>query len=194
MMTEAEILAILKETNVWQKGHFRFTSGRHSDQYLQCAQLLQYPKYAAKICTELATHFQADRIDTVIGPALGGIIIAYEVARVLGVRAIFAEREEEKMLLRRGFQIEKGERVLVVEDVITTGGSVNEVLELVTMNGGLIVGVGALIDRSRGRAEFGVKMVSLLQMDLIDYSPAECPLCQQGIPIIKPGSRKNPAK
>lgn len=190
MLSREEILDILKRTNVWQKGHFCFSSGRHSDQYLQCAQVLQYPDYAALLCGELAQHFREDGIDVVVGPALGGIIIAYEVARSLGIRAMFAEREEDKMLLRRGFQVEEGERVLVVEDVVTTGSSVNEVMELVTDRGGKVVGVGVLVDRSRGRAQFGVKTVSLLKLDLIDYSPAECPLCAQGIPLIKPGSRK----
>ncbi len=147
------------------------------------------------VCAQLAEHFKDDEVETVIGPALGGIIIAYEVARSLGVRSIFAEREEDKMLLRRGFHTKRGERVLVVEDVLTTGASVNEVMELVTSSGSQVIGVAALVDRSRGRAQFGVKTVSLLEMALVDYSPAECPLCQQGLPIIKPGSRKkNPVQ
>lgn len=191
MMSKEEILTILQKTNVLQQGHFRFTSGRHSDKYMQCAQLLQYPNYAAILCGELASHFQGDDIDLVIGPALGGILVAYEVARHLGVRAIFAEREaDNKMVLRRGFQVRKGERVLVVEDVVTTGASVNEVTEIVNIEGGQVVGIGMLVDRSRGRADFGIKTVPLLKLDLIDYAPAECPLCRQGIPLIKPGSRK----
>lgn len=190
MLSREEILEILERTNVLQYGHFRFSSGRHSDKYLQCAQLLQHPDYAAVVCGELAQHFREDGIDLVIGPALGGIIIAYEVARTLGVRSIFAEREDDRMLLKRGFHIEPGERVLVVEDVMTTGASVNEVMEIAAQEGGSVVGAGILIDRSHGRAEFGVKTVSLLHMDLVDYSPAECPLCQQGLPLQKPGSRK----
>ncbi len=190
MLSREEILEILERTNVLQRGHFRFSSGRHSDKYLQCAQLLQYPDYAAVVCGELAQHFRQEGIDVVVGPAMGGIVIAYEVARTLGVRSIFAEREQDRLVLRRGFHIDKNERALVVEDVVTTGASVNEVMEIVAQEGGHVVGTGILIDRSRGRAQFGVKTVSLLEMDLVDYSPAECPMCQQGIPLQKPGSRK----
>lgn len=190
MLSKEEIMNIFEKTNVLQTGHFRFTSGRHGDRYLQCAQLLQYPQYAALLCTQLALDFWDECIDVVVGPAVGGIIVAYEVARVLGVRGIFAERENEKMQLRRGFSIKPAERVLVVEDVTTTGGSVKEVIDLVRANGGEVAGVGTLIDRSQGRAVFGTKMASLIQLDFCDYSAEECPLCQQGIPLVKPGSRK----
>lgn len=189
MMQREEILDLFQKTGVLLEGHFRLTSGRHSGKYLQCAQVLQYPQYTDKLAEELAAAFTGQAIDTVIGPALGGIIIAYEVARKLGTRALFAERENGVMTLRRGFRISPGERVLVVEDVVTTGGSVNEVLEIVAAQQGQVVGVGALVDRSGGRLNFGVPLRALLELEIPSYSPAECPLCQAGLPLVKPGSR-----
>lgn len=189
MMQREEILDLFQKTGVLLEGHFRLTSGRHSGQYLQCAQVLQYPQYTDQLAEELAAAFTGQAIDTVIGPALGGIIIAYEVARKLGTRALFAERENGVMTLRRGFRISPGERVLVVEDVVTTGGSVNEVLEIVAAQQGQVVGVGALVDRSGGRLNFGVPLRALLELEIPSYSPAECPLCQAGLPLVKPGSR-----
>jgi len=189
MMQREEILDLFQKTGVLLEGHFRLTSGRHSGQYLQCAQVLQYPRYTDQLAEELAAAFTGQAIDTVIGPALGGIIIAYEVARKLGTRALFAERENGVMTLRRGFRISPGERVLVVEDVVTTGGSVNEVLEIVAAQQGQVVGVGALVDRSGGRLNFGVPLRALLELEIPSYSPAECPLCQAGLPLVKPGSR-----
>jgi orotate phosphoribosyltransferase len=189
-MNQPEILEILRETGVLMEGHFRLTSGRHSGRYLQCAQVLQYPKYSEIIGREIANRFKDEEIDTVIGPALGGVIIAYEVARALGVKSLFTEREDGKMRLRRGFNVEEGERVLVVEDVITTGGSVNEVMEILVEAGAKVVGVGVIVDRSCGKVNFGVPTHSLVGLDIESYSPAECPLCQQGLPLVKPGSRK----
>lgn len=189
MMQREQILDLFQKTGVLLEGHFRLTSGRHSGQYLQCAQVLQYPQYTDQLAEELAAAFTGQAIDTVIGPALGGIIIAYEVARKLGTRALFAERENGVMTLRRGFRISPGERVLVVEDVVTTGGSVNEVLEIVAAQQGQVVGVGALVDRSGGRLNFGVPLRALLELEIPSYSPAECPLCQAGLPLVKPGSR-----
>jgi orotate phosphoribosyltransferase len=189
-MNQPEILEILRETGVLMEGHFRLTSGRHSGRYLQCAQVLQYPKYSEIIGREIASRFVGEEIDTVIGPALGGVIIAYEVARALGVKSLFTEREDGKMRLRRGFNVEEGERVLVVEDVITTGGSVNEVMEILVEAGAKVVGVGVIVDRSSGKVNFGVPTHSLVSLDIESFSPAECPLCQQGLPLVKPGSRK----
>lgn len=189
-MNQTEILEILRETGVLMEGHFRLTSGRHSGRYLQCAQVLQYPKFSEIIGREIANRFKDEEIDTVIGPALGGVIIAYEVARALGVKSLFTEREDGKMRLRRGFNVEEGERVLVVEDVITTGGSVNEVMEILVEAGAKVVGVGVIVDRSTGKVDFGVPTHSLVSLDIESYSPAECPLCQQGFPLVKPGSRK----
>jgi len=188
-MTQTEILEILKKTGVLLEGHFRLTSGRHSGRYLQCAQVLKYPEYSGIIGAEIAAKFADQDIDVVIGPALGGVIIAYEVARALGKRTMFTEREDGKMKLRRGFELQPGEKVLVVEDVITTGGSVNEVMEIVVGAGGQVVGVGVIVDRSAGKINFGVPTHALVSIEVESYSPAECPLCLQGIPLYKPGSR-----
>ncbi|MFZ5640739.1 MAG: orotate phosphoribosyltransferase [Bacillota bacterium] len=189
MLTQEEATEIFKKANALLTGHFKLTSGRHSNQYMQCAQVLQYPHYAAKLCADLAERFAGKKVDVVIGPAMGGIIVAYEVARALGVRAIFTEREQGVMTLRRGFSIGKDEKVLVVEDVITTGGSVKEVIEVVKATGAEIVGVGVLVDRSNGRVEFGLPAEAVLRLDIKSYQPEECPLCKEGLPLVKPGSR-----
>ena len=164
----------------------------HSDTYIQCAQVMQYPGFMHNLCSELGRKFRGEDIDVIIGPAIGGIIISHVMAQVLGpwVRAIFTERENGKMTLRRSFEIKKDEKVLVVEDVITTGGSVREVIDIVKERGGQVVGVGVLIDRSGGRIDFGVKMKNLLTLDIKSYQPEKCPLCKKGIPVVKPGSRE----
>jgi len=189
-MTRDEILELFTKTDVLKTGHFLLTSGLHSDKYLQCAQLLQYPEATEKAIGELAKNFKGEDVHTVIGPAMGGIIISYEMARQLGARSIFAEREDGKMTLRRGFTLNPGERVLVVEDVVTTGGSVKEVISLVNELGAQVVAVAALVDRSGGKVDFGVPAYYLLNLDVKAYVPQECPLCKEAIPIIKPGSRK----
>ncbi|GAB6085308.1 orotate phosphoribosyltransferase [Alkaliphilus crotonatoxidans] len=190
MIERERVLKILKETQVLLEGHFLLTSGRHSSQYMQCAQLLQYPEYTEEIAIGLAQAFQGDQIDIVIGPAMGGIIIAYELARKLKARNLFAERENGKMTLRRGFKIPKGARVLVAEDVITTGGSVKEVMEIVKEQGGVVAGVAVLVDRSNGKIDFGTKLQAALTTEVISFDPEECPLCREGkLPAIKPGSR-----
>jgi len=189
-MTREEILKLFSDTGVLKTGHFLLTSGRHSEKYLQCAQLLQYPQATQKACHELAKNFKDMDIQTVISPAVGGILVSYEMARALGTRAIFAERENGEMALRRGFTLQPGERVLVVEDVVTTGGSVKEVINLVKSLGAEVVAVGVLVDRSGKKAEFGVKSFSLIDVEVESYLPEECPLCKQNIPIQKPGSRK----
>ncbi|MDI6736395.1 MAG: orotate phosphoribosyltransferase [bacterium] len=189
MEIEGNVVSLLLETGGLLRGHFLLSSGLHSPQYLQCALLLQHPKRASHLGKELAKKFNQEKIEIVIGPALGGIIIAYEVARVLGTRALFAERVEEKMQLRRGFKINSGEKVLVVEDVITTGGSAKEVIELVNELGGVVVGVGALIDRSQGKVNFGVPLKTLANLNIETYSREACPLCKEGLPLVKPGSK-----
>lgn len=181
--------AILERLGVLHAGHFRLTSGRHSDKYMQCAKLFEHPKESEELCRDLALYFSGDRIDVVAGPAIGGIIMAYEVARALGTRTLFAEREEGVMRLRRGFRVEPGERVLVVEDVVTTGGSVKEVIELLREAGAEVVGVGSVVDRSNGTVGFGMKFYPLMKMDVRSWEEAECPLCKEGQPIAKPGSR-----
>lgn len=176
------------------EGHFLLTSGRHSDKYMQCAKLFQYPDVSEKICAQLAEQFSDMKIDLVVGPAIGGIIMAYEMARQLGVKNIFAERENGKMTLRRGFSVEKGTRVLVTEDVVTTGGSVKEVIALLTEMGAEVVGVGSVVDRSAGKVDFGVPFRAVLSMEVRSYEADECPICKTGMPLVKPGSRTLPVK
>lgn len=188
-MDNQRVLEIFKQTGVLMEGHFLLTSGRHSNQYMQCAKVFQYPIYTEELAKELALTFQADGVDLVIGPAIGGITLSYEMARCLGVKNIFAERENGTMTLRRGFEIPQGAKVLVVEDVVTTGGSVKEVIELVNQIGGKVIGVGAFVDRSNGKVEFGVKFNSILALEVKSYTAEDCPLCKAGIPVIKPGSR-----
>ncbi|MEN3331257.1 MAG: orotate phosphoribosyltransferase [Blastocatellia bacterium] len=188
--TEQQTLAMFQETGALLEGHFQLTSGMHSPRYLQCALVLQYPERAAWIGRQLAAHFRDKAISAVVAPAIGGIIVAHEAARGLGVRALFSERENGVMTLRRGFRLEAGERVLVVEDVVTTGGSTRETIDAVTRAGGLVIGAGSVVDRSAGAVDIGVRRVALLTLDVPAYDPAACPLCEQGSVAIKPGSRK----
>ncbi|MEA5137265.1 MAG: orotate phosphoribosyltransferase [Candidatus Fimivivens sp.] len=188
-MTREEKIKLLEDAQVLQTGHFRLTSGRHSDKYMQCARVFEDAKYAEPICKDIADAFRDEKIDLVVGPAIGGVIITYEVARQLGVRNIFAERENGVMTLRRGFAVEPGSRVLVVEDTITTGGSVKEVIALVKEKGGIVVGIGSVVDRSNGNVDFGVPLHAAVSMEVVSYEEADCPLCKQGFPVIKPGSR-----
>ncbi len=173
------------------EGHFELTSGRHSDKYFQCALVLQYPEFCEALCRRIAEHFQqtGERINTVIAPAIGGIVVAQEVGRLLDVRSLFAERQAGAMTLRRGFDIAAGESVLVVEDVVTTGGSVQEVVELVQSRDARVVGVGAIVDRSGGRADFGVPFFAAHRQEVVTWEAADCPLCHREQPIDKPGSR-----
>jgi len=193
-LTKKEVLAIFKQTGALLDGHFRLTSGLHSPQYFQCALVLQDPVQAQKLCWEIAAQFMTENIDVVIAPAVGGIVVAQEVARLVSARAIFAERENGKMILRRGFEIKPGEKALVVEDVVTTGGSIKEVVELVQTAGADLKGVGFLVDRSQGKVDFPVKKFAVLEMEVITYEPENCPLCKQDIPVVKPGSRQLSAK
>jgi len=189
-LTPDQYLDLFRKSNALLDGHFMLTSGKHSAQYMQCAQVLQYPDRAAILAEGLAASFRDQGIQTVIGPAMGGILVAHEVGKALGVRALFTERENGIMRLRRGFTLTPGERVLVVEDVITTGGSVREVLAVVQEFEANPVGVGILVDRTGGNVDFGIPMAALIQLHIQAYEALECPLCAQGIPAIKPGSRK----
>lgn len=188
-MTNQEITEMLKEAGVLLEGHFLLTSGRHSDKYMQCAKIFQDAKYSVPLCAELVEKYKNDGIEVVIGPAIGAIQMAYEVGKQLGVKNIFAERVDGKMTLRRGFTIEKGQKVLVVEDVVTTGGSVREVVELVKENGGIVAGIGSIVDRTGGKIDFGVPYKSAFSMDITSYEADECPICNSGLPLVKPGSR-----
>ena len=188
-LSERETLEIYEKTGALMRGHFRLTSGLHSDIYLQSALVLQYPEHAERLGEALAAPFGEVRAQTVLAPAIGGILVAHEVARALGGRALFTEREDGVMRLRRGFTLTPGERCLVVEDVITTGGSTREVVECVRAAGGTVVGVGSLIDRSGGKAAFDVKRAALATVSATTWSPDACPLCEAGGRAIKPGSR-----
>jgi len=184
------ILDVFREAGALLEGHFLLSSGLHSPKYLQCALVLQDPARAERLCGQLARAFADERVETVIGPAMGGILVAYELARALGATAIFAERDEGRMRLRRGFRIEPGRRVLLAEDVVTTGGSLREVLALAREAGAEVVGVAALVDRTSGRdPRFGTPLTALVQLDVPTHMPEECPLCREGVPVVKPGSR-----
>jgi len=182
-----DILKILKETGAILTGHFLLSSGLHSDTYFQMAIIFQYPDYGQILCENLANNFKEKKINVVIGPAIGGIIISYELARILKARSIFAEREEGKMKLRRGFKIEKGEKVLICEDVITTGGSVREIIDIVEKVKGQIEGIGCIVER--GKIEFNYPLRSLVKIEVKNYNSSECPLCKNGMPLVKPGSK-----
>jgi orotate phosphoribosyltransferase len=191
-MTVAErVTQLLRETGALLEGHFALTSGLHSTRYVQCARVLQYPQYAETFGQWIAASFHDHAIDAVASPAIGGLIIGHEVARALGVRAIFGERDGGVMTLRRGFTIAPHERVLVVEDVTTTGGSVREIVHLVQAQQGMVVGVGTILDRSGGRIDFGVPWHTLATLEIGNYAPEACPLCQQGRQAVKPGSRQH---
>ncbi|MDE6398628.1 MAG: orotate phosphoribosyltransferase [Clostridiales bacterium] len=189
-LTNEQILEVFRKTGGVLKGHFLLTSGRHSDTYMQCAKLFVHPEESAYLCAALAEQLREFKADTVVSPAVGGIIMGYEVARQLGVKNFFAEREGGNMTLRRGFSLEKGARVIVVEDVVTTGGSVKEVVELCRNAGAEVVAVASVVDRSGGQVDFGVPYRALLSMEVKSYEANDCPLCREGkIPAVKPGSR-----
>jgi orotate phosphoribosyltransferase len=189
-MKPLNILNILNKAEALLKGHFLLSSGLHSEKYLQCALVLQHPDISEKIAQAIAKNFNKEKIDVVVGPALGGVTLAYEVARAIGVRGIFTERQDGVMILRRGFFIEKGERVLVVEDVVTTGLSTKEVIGVVERAGGITVGVASIIDRSSQPVDFGVPFFSLAKVDVKAYHAKDCPLCKANVPVVKPGSRR----
>jgi orotate phosphoribosyltransferase len=190
VLSREEAVKIFMDAGALLSGHFVLTSGRHSDHYMQCAQVLKHPAHTEVLAGHLVETFRDDGIEIVIGPAIGGIIVSYELGRQLRVPAIFAERENGRMALRRGFRLYPKQSVLVVEDVITTGGSVREVMQLVEEHGAEVRGVGVLVDRSNGSIRFGVKQDQVLSMEIKSWDPAECPLCKEGrMPVVKPGSR-----
>jgi orotate phosphoribosyltransferase len=189
-MEKEKALGIFRDSGALLDGHFKLTSGLHSPQYFQCAKVTQYPQYAEMVCNDIAGHYADVNVECVIAPAIGGIIVGQEVARSLGCRSIFAEREDGVMTLRRGFEIRRHERLLAVEDVVTTGGSIKEVIALAKDSGAKVVGVAAIVDRSAGRTKFEGPSYFVLQMDVVTYQPDSCPLCEKGLPLVKPGSRK----
>jgi len=191
-MQEMEIMDLLTKTGAYHRGHFKLSSGLHSAAYLQCALVLENPIVAARLAEVLAQKFIQDRPDVVIGPAMGGIILAYELARALGARAIFAERDDNgDMAIRRGFLVTPNNRVLVAEDVLTTGRSVKEVLSVLKKNEITPIGITSLVDRSSERIDFnGIKCESLIRLNIPVFKENDCPLCKEGVPLAKPGSRK----
>jgi orotate phosphoribosyltransferase len=189
-MRTDEVIERFKRTGALLDGHFILTSGKHSPTYLQCALVLQYPEEAEAFARAIAEQFADQNVETVVAPAIGGIILGWEVARALGARSIWAERDDGRMTLRRGFSVRPGERVLVVEDVITTGGSTRETIETLQRAGAIVIGAASIMDRSGGRADVGVPLVALATVDVPAVAPETCPQCDEGTPAIKPGSRK----
>ena len=188
-MTREQLLKIFRTTNALQRGHFELSSGLHSGHYFQCAQFLQHPRLAAKVCKELARRFASKRPTVVVGPAIGGIVVSYEVARVLGARAMYTERVDAEMQLRRGFTVTPKDRVLIVEDVITTGESARKVGEMMDALQAKVVGVGVIVDRAGGSVKFRRwKYERLFVLDFEHFKPHDCPLCKEGLPLIHPGS------
>jgi len=189
-VNDRQVLQRFVDAGALLDGHFVLSSGLHSARYLQCALVLQDPTLAGRLCRVLADKLGALKVDVVIGPALGGVVVAYELARALGAAGIFAERADGRMQLRRGFRIAEGQRVLLAEDVVTTGGSLEEVMAVVRASGGNVVGVASLVDRSGDRdPAFGVPFVSLMRIDVPTWPAEDCPLCRDGVPVMKPGSR-----
>jgi orotate phosphoribosyltransferase len=179
---------IFEKAGAILKGHFLLTSGLHSPVYWEKFKVLQFPNYTEQLCKFIADHFRQQKIQVVAGPTTGGIILAFEVARQLGVRGIFAEKEKSKeRAFRRGFSIDPGERVLIVDDILTTGGSIREVMAAVEKLGGIVIGIGVLVDRSEQNIEFGVPLFSCLRVETVAYSPQDCPLCAAKIPLVRPG-------
>lgn len=187
-MTEKEIFEIFKASGALLEGHFVLTSGLHSPQYVEKFRVLEQPKYTEMLCKELAAKFADAGVTVVVGPMTGGIIMAHECGKALGAKAIFTERVDGRMKFRRGFTIQPDDKVLIVEDIISTGGSVVEVIEAVNEFTSNIVGIGCLVDRSGGKAQFDAPLVPLVKMDVVVYKAEECPLCKENIPITKPGS------
>jgi len=191
-MLREDVRELFKKNNALLNGHFKLSSGLHSDTYFQSALILQYPKEAERLGEELAKKIRENnvKVDAVVSPATGGVVIGQEMGGALGVRAIFTERVGGKVLLRRGFSVNENEKVLVVEDVITTGLSTREVIETLKANGAQVVAVASLVDRSAGKVDFGVPRFSLLSLEVKSYKEEDCPMCKKGGVAVKHGSRK----
>ncbi len=189
-MNSDQILEQFKQSDALLDGHFILSSGLHSPNYLQCALALQYPADAAQFARAIAGKLAAEQFDTVASPAIGGLIIGYETAKALNVRFIWTERQDGVMTLRRGFSVKKDERILVVEDVITTGGSTRECIEALESRGAKVAAAASIIDRSNGAADVGVTRIALATLEVPSYTPEDCPMCHRGIEAVKPGSRK----
>jgi orotate phosphoribosyltransferase len=182
-------MQLFKDAGAILEGHFLLTSGLHSPIYWEKFRILQDPHFTEKLCSLIADHFKEDKVQLVAGPTTGGIIIAYEVARQLGVKGVFAEKEGAARVFRRGFSINPHDRILIVDDILTTGSSITEVIEAVNKLGATIVGIGVLVDRAEQKIEFGVPLFSCLRSATVTYSPANCPLCAAGTPMTRPGGQ-----
>ena len=189
-MSKERIIDIFKKTGALLDGHFVLTSGRHSSSYFQCAKVLQYPEYLSRFAKSIANNFINSKIDALISPAIGGIVLGTEVGRLLNVKTIFAERKKGDMCIRRGFEFKENDKILVIEDVVTTGGSVKEVIDQVTKLGGKISGVGVLVDRSNRQAKIHKNQFSIIELEAVSFEPDKVPDILKDIPIQKPGSRK----
>ncbi len=187
-MSKEEIFKILRETGALLSGHFLLSSGLHADKYIQCAQVFQYPKYSMRLARALSNKFRQDRVSVVIGLAFGSIILAHEIAKAIGAKAIFTERENDKMVFRRNFCVQSADRALIVEDVVTTGESLKEVIDLVRGKC-RIVGTASIINRAQGYLKLGPKYQYLTKLKMNTYKEDKCPLCEKGVPLVKPGSR-----
>jgi orotate phosphoribosyltransferase len=190
-VNQADVLALMTDLKALHEGHFLLSSGLHSDRYFQCARVLQYPDLAKQLGAAIAERFEDEKYDVVVSPALGGMLIGHEVARALGRRFVFTERKDGAMTMRRGFLLEQGEKVLVVEDVVTRGTSVGEVCDVVEANGGVVAGVAAIVDRTSPDAKLPHPLVALARVEVQTWPPDDCPLCRDGIELVKPGSRGN---
>ena len=190
-MTEAKVLTLMEELGALHSGHFLLSSGLHSDRYFQCARILQFPDLARELGAALAAFYPETPCDVVVSPALGGILVGHEVARALGRRFVFTERKDGEMMIRRGFGLEPGERVIIAEDVVTRGTSLLEVARVVEAAGGVVVGLISIIDRTSGDVELPLPLKSLAKVKVETWSADQCPLCRQGVELVKPGSRGN---
>jgi orotate phosphoribosyltransferase len=190
-MDQQQFLNLMTELGARKEGHFKLSSGLHSDTYFQCAQVLQYPELALELGKEIASKFDANQFDLVVAPAMGALLLGNEVARALGRRYVFTERVDGEMTLRRGFEINKGEKVLMVEDVVTRGTSTLEVIDVIEKAGGVVEGLACLVNRTGGNVELPLPLHSLAAVDVVTWDPDSCPLCKSGSEAIKPGSRGN---
>jgi orotate phosphoribosyltransferase len=185
---DQKVLAIFRKAGAIKEGHFLLSSGLHSPVYWEKFRVLQYPRYTRKLCRLIAQHFKGQGVDVVAGPTTGGIILAFETARQLGARCIFAEKEGEIRVFRRDFEIAPGERVLIVDDILTTGNSIRDTMRAVDKLGGVVIGIGVLVDRSEKGIDFSLPFFSCLRAPTTTYSPGNCPLCAAHIPLVKPGA------
>lgn len=188
MLTTESVLQTFRDSKALLDGHFELRSGLHSNQFFQCALLLQHPRLAEKLCASLAEKLSVFHADSVISPAMGGLFVGHEIGRALGVRHIFAEKQDNRLVLRRGFQVGAGEKFIVAEDVMTRGGRIQETIDIVHARGGIVSAIAVIVDRSGGKVSFACPVLSLVKLEPVAWAPAGCPLCKAGQPVEHPGS------